>query len=78
MVPVPAGGSGEPEHADAHGDGHGGHGIHMPSPSYWPIVSSLGFPIAGYGIIFDWWLAVAGAVVMMIGLFGWILEPSAE
>ncbi len=78
VVPVPAGGSGEPEHADVHGDGHGGHGIHMPSPSYWPVVSSLGFPIAGYGIIFDWWLAAAGAVVMMIGLFGWILEPSAE
>jgi cytochrome c oxidase subunit 1 len=74
VVPVPAGGSGEDAHA-AHG---GGHGIHLPGPSYYPLVSALGLPIVGYGVIFNWWLAPVGLVLVLAGLFGWVLEPSAE
>jgi cytochrome c oxidase subunit 1 len=75
VVPVPAGGSGDLQHAEAHG---GGHAIHMPSPSYFPLIASLGLPLIGYGIIFNWALAVVGALVVLAGFFGWILEPSAE
>jgi len=72
VLPVPAGGSGsEPAHG-------GGHAIHMPSPSYYPLVASLGLLFFGYGLIFSWWLAGAGAVVLLAGLYGWALEPSAE
>jgi cytochrome c oxidase subunit 1 len=71
VVPVPAGGSGTEDH-DERG------AIHMPSPSYFPIVASLGFPLLGYGLIFNWWLAAAGAVVLLFGLYGWALEPSSE
>jgi cytochrome c oxidase subunit 1 len=75
VVPVPAGGSGE----EAHGDDHGtGHAIHMPSPSYFPLIAALGLPIIGYGIIFNWFLAFAGVFVVLVGFFGWVLEPSAE
>jgi cytochrome c oxidase subunit 1 len=74
VVPVPAGGSGEPA---AGGDGHG-HAIHMPSPSYFPVIASLGLPVIGYGIIFNWWLVAAGLVVTLAGFYGWILEPSSE
>jgi cytochrome c oxidase subunit 1 len=73
VVPVPAGGSGE--QAD---DGHGAHAIHMPGPSYYPLIAALGLPIMGYGLIFNWWLVVAGLVVVLVGFFGWVLEPSAE
>src|SRR3990170_304093 len=71
VVPVPAGGSGESEHGDAHG-------IHLPGPSYYPFVASLGLPLAGYGLIFNWWLVAAGLVVTLAALYGWVLEPSAE
>jgi cytochrome c oxidase subunit 1 len=74
VVPVPAGGSGEVAHE---GD-HGGHAIHLPGPSYYPLVAALGLPLIGYGAIFNWWLVGAGLVVMLAGLFGWALEPSAE
>jgi len=72
-IPVPAG-------ASADHDDHGGHGaIHMPSPSYWPAVAALGLPIIGYGVIYTSLAAgAAGAVVMLAGLYGWILEPVAE
>jgi cytochrome c oxidase subunit I len=69
LVRVPAGGSGE-DHPG------GGHAIHLPSPSFWPIVVSLGFPLLGYGVLYSWWLVAAGALVIVIGLTGWALEPS--
>jgi cytochrome c oxidase subunit 1 len=71
LVPVPAGGSGT-EHETA------GHGIHMPSPSYYPAVAALGLPLLGYGVIFQWWMAVLGVVILLGGLFGWAYEPSTE
>ncbi len=75
VVPVPAGGS------DAHGASYpegGGHGIHLPGPSYYPFVAALGFPLIGYGVIFHWWMAFVGAVVLLGGIYGWALEPAAE
>jgi cytochrome c oxidase subunit 1 len=92
VVPVAAGGSGEEasaaashaEHADGHGDapagGHGGgHAIHMPSPSYFPVVAALGLPILGYGLIFAVLPVIAvGVAALLAGFFGWALEPSAE
>jgi cytochrome c oxidase subunit 1 len=50
--------------------------IHMPSPSYWPILLSLGLPIIGYGLIYNRWIAVVGALVVVVSVFGWALEPS--
>ncbi len=59
-----------------------GHGIHMPSPSYFPIVAATGLPLLGYGVIYfnstGKALLVLGALVTMMGLFGWVLEPGAE
>jgi cytochrome c oxidase subunit I len=70
LVRVPAGASGEP-HPTA-----GGHGIHLPSPSFWPLVVSLGFPLIAYGVLYGWWLIGLGSSVIVIGLVGWALEPS--
>jgi cytochrome c oxidase subunit I len=54
-------------------------GIHMPDPSWWPMVVSAGMPIAGWGVITQIWALVgAGMAVIMLGMLGWALEPSAE
>jgi cytochrome c oxidase subunit 1 len=77
VVPVAAGGSGEESHAD--GDGHaGGHAIHMPSPSYFPVIAAAGFPVIGYGLLFGVPAVAVGLVITLAGFFGWALEPSAE
>ena len=78
-----AGGSGsaEPAASDAsHGEGQaGGHGIHMPSPSYFPVLAALGLPIAGYGLVFRHnLLVIDGALIILAALYGWAVEPSAE
>jgi cytochrome c oxidase subunit 1 len=52
-----------------------GKGIHLPSPSYWPIVLAFGLPIVAYGIIFSLWLALIGGIVVLGAIYGWIMEP---
>ena len=72
-VPVHAGG------ADAEEDLGEGHGIHLPSPSYFPLVASAGLPVMGWGVVYaNWPVVVAGGLVTLLGLFGWAFEPSAE
>src|SRR4029077_2680057 len=57
---------------EAHADKH----IHMPSPSYWPIVLAVALPIMAYGVIFSRWLMLIGGAMVLLALFGWSLEPS--
>jgi len=59
-------------------------GIHMPSPSYYPIVAALGIPIICYGMLYgrdsgsNYVVAVIGALVLFGAIYGWGMEPSAE
>jgi cytochrome c oxidase subunit 1 len=76
LVPAQAGaaeaGADEPDPA-----GHGaGHGIHLPSPSYWPLVAAIGMPVIAYGVLYSWWAVGIGFVVALVGFYGWALEPS--
>ncbi len=73
----PYAGTGPGEARPGHGHGEG-HGIHMPSPSYFPLVSALGLPILSYGILYSPILVIDGVLLLLAGLFGWALEPSAE
>ncbi|MGB8859190.1 MAG: cytochrome c oxidase subunit I [Ilumatobacteraceae bacterium] len=50
--------------------------IHLPSPSYWPIVLAFSLPVIAYGVIFNLMLSVVGLGIMILGIFGWVLEPS--
>ena len=51
------------------------HHIHLPSPSYWPIVVAFALPVMGYGVIYNLVLIPVGALIAMLGLFGWAMEP---
>lgn len=50
-------------------------GVHLPSPSYQPILLASGLPFIGYGVIFNLWFAVLGAALVIAGMVGWALEP---
>ena len=52
--------------------------IHMPSPSFWPLVVAFGLPVMAYGVLYRAWpLVGVGVIVLLSGVFGWTLEPSA-
>jgi cytochrome c oxidase subunit 1 len=81
LVRIPAGGSDEASSVTEAGEAHGhgdGHGIHMPSPSYFPALASLGIMLVGYGAIYHWWIGAVGGVITLAGIFGWGNEPLAE
>lgn len=50
--------------------------IHMPSPSYWPIILAFGLPIMAYGVIYNIWLIVVGAAIVLLSMYGWGMEPA--
>jgi cytochrome c oxidase subunit I len=73
LVPAQAGA------ADGHdADPDAGHAIHLPSPSYWPLVAALGMPLIGYGVLFSWWLVGIGVLLALTGFYGWAMEPSVS
>jgi cytochrome c oxidase subunit I len=77
LVKLPAGGAGEGD--DLIPAGFDPHSIHMPSPSYWPLIFALALPIMGYGFVFkNWYLLAAGVVIAFFGLNGWAIEPSTD
>ncbi len=55
-----------------------GRGVHLPSPSYWPIVLAFGFPWVGYGLIYNLWFAVLGMLCIVGGIYGWVMEPATD
>jgi cytochrome c oxidase subunit I len=60
-------------------EGEHGHGMHMPSPSFYPILAASGFPVIAYGMIYKQYIiAVVGAFVLLGSFYGWALEPSVE
>jgi cytochrome c oxidase subunit I len=50
--------------------------IHLPSPSYWPLVLSIGVFILGLGVIYGVPTMIIGSAVILLAVFGWVLEPS--
>ena len=46
------------------------------TPSYWPIVVAFGTALAAGLVIINPWLATIGAVIGVLGIYGWIFEPA--
>lgn len=52
--------------------------VHLPSPSYYPIVLAFGLPWITWGLIYNLWFCAFGAVFVLAGIYGWIMEPSTD
>ncbi len=50
-------------------------GVHLPSPSYWPLVFAIGLPFIALGLIYSLWLCVFGGALALMGLYAWVFEP---
>jgi cytochrome c oxidase subunit 1 len=52
--------------------------VHLPSPSYMPIVLAAALPFIAYSIIFTFWLLIPAGVLFLAGFLGWALEPADD
>ena len=50
--------------------------VHLPSPSYWPIVLAFGFPWIAWGLVYNLGMAVFGFLCVVVAIYGWVMEPS--
>ncbi|MGH2395216.1 MAG: cytochrome c oxidase subunit I, partial [Candidatus Limnocylindria bacterium] len=53
-------------------------GVHLPSPSYWPLVLAAALPMIAYGLIFNLGIAIVGGVLVLLAGFGLGYEPSDD
>jgi hypothetical protein len=52
--------------------------IHLPEPSFLPVVLALGVTIAIVGVVFTWVMVVIGAIIFLICLTRWIRQTREE
>ncbi len=44
----------------------------LPEPTYWPFFLALGIVFLGWGLLTTWLISLAGFIIMIISLTGWI------
>jgi Cytochrome c oxidase subunit IV len=52
--------------------------IHLPDPSYLPVVLAFGLSIAIIGVVFTWVMVAIGALIFLIALVRWIGQTRRE
>jgi Cytochrome c oxidase subunit IV len=55
-----------------------GEAIHLPGPSYLPVVTAAGVTVAVVGVVVWWVLVVLGGVVALVAVWRWIRESREE
>jgi plastocyanin len=53
-------------------------GIHLPGPSFRPILASLALATLFYGLVFGGWLLAVGVIFLIVALLGWLRDARAE
>ncbi len=53
------------------------HEVHMPDPSYWPLLVSAGLTIAAAGLMIHIAVSVFGVAWTIISVYAWSLEPAS-
>lgn len=48
--------------------------IHLPPPSFWPIVLAFGLTLIAIGIIFGLVISGLGVIVLLVAIAGWTQE----
>jgi hypothetical protein len=55
-----------------------GEAIHLPGPSYLPIVTAVGITIVVVGVVQSWLIVAFGLVVTLIAVVRWIRETRED
>ena len=51
--------------------------IHLPSPSFWPIVLAFGMALIAVGVVSTIIVSIVGVMVLLVAIAGWTLENRA-
>lgn len=66
-----------PERAGGHGE-EGHEAIHLPPPSYWPLVTAVGIALALAGMVISVVVVAVGLVIMVVAIVAWVRDARRE
>lgn len=52
--------------------------IHLPGPSYIPVLVAVGITLALVGVVIAWWLFAVGMVIIVLPLLRWIADTRSD
>jgi Cytochrome c oxidase subunit IV len=55
-----------------------GEAVHLPGPSYLPVLTAFGISIAVVGVVIWWVLVVIGGLIALVSIIRWIGETREE
>lgn len=55
-----------------------GEPIHLPGPSYLPVIVAAGMTVTLVGVVVGWWLFAAGMIVTVVAILRWVGQVRAE
>jgi plastocyanin len=53
-------------------------GVHMPGPSFRPLLASLGMALLLAGLVFGGWILAVGVIALVVALLGWLNDARKE
>jgi hypothetical protein len=55
-----------------------GEAVHLPGPSYLPVITAFGIAIAVVGVVISWVLVGIGVVIALVAIVRWVRETRGE
>jgi hypothetical protein len=55
-----------------------GEAVHLPGPSFLPVITAAGLTLAVTGLVIFWPVSVIGVVIVLITVTRWIRETRAD
>jgi Cytochrome c oxidase subunit IV len=55
-----------------------GEAVHLPGPSYLPVITAFGVTLAVVGVVIWWVLVGIGVVIALVAVLRWIRETREE
>ena len=55
-----------------------GEPIHLPGPSYLPVLVALGATIALVGVVLNWYVCGLGVAIMLVAIIRWVAQVRQE
>ena len=52
--------------------------VHLPGPSYLPVIVAFGTTVALVGVLLSWYVFAIGVVILVISLARWIRDTREE
>lgn len=55
-----------------------GEAVHLPGPSFLPVITAAGLTIALTGIVINWVMVGIGVVITVVAILRWVSETRAD